>query len=74
MDRIPHLVERPGPLYVADNANGRILGYDRMDGSLIDYLDTGLGDGALMGITFDSMGSLYFVDTDRQQVIKVSPL
>ena len=61
-------------LFVTDNARGRILGFDRADGTLIDYLDTGLPDGALMGIAFDASGHLYYVDAASEEVWRVKPL
>ena len=58
-------------LFVTDNANGRISAFDKNTGARLDYLDTGLPPGALMGITTDNIGRLYFVDAVNNKVIRV---
>ena len=42
-----------------------------MEGELLNYLDTGLGEGRLSGITFGPDGKLYFVDMVGNQVLRV---
>lgn len=60
-------------VFVSDHATGRILALTK-DGELIDWLDTGLGQGALKGIAFHpESGDLYFVDAKGQRVMKVTP-
>lgn len=59
-------------LFVTDNANGRISAFDKNTGVRIDYLDTGLPAGALMGIESDGQGKLYFVDAVGNQVLRLS--
>ena len=58
-------------IFVTDYATGRISAFD-LDGHLLDYLDTGFGNNRIMGITFDSAGSLYVVDHQGERVYKIS--
>lgn len=58
-------------LWVTDNATSRILAYD-LDGTLIDWVDTGLPEGALMGIAFGPEGDLFLVDAAGDQVLAIS--
>lgn len=60
-------------LYVTDNANGRISAFDKTTGMRLDYLDTGLPEGALMGITADPEGRLYIVDAVGNRVVRIAP-
>ena len=48
-------------LFVGDNETGRIWAIGT-NGEVIDYLDTGLPDGALMGIEIGPDGNLWVVD------------
>jgi hypothetical protein len=50
-----------GHLYVADNETSRITAFT-LSGERVDWLDTGLNPGSLMGIEFDAQGRLYAVD------------
>ena len=59
-------------LFVTDNANGRISAFDKRTGERLDYLDTGVPAGGLMGITVDPQGRLYFVDAVGNRVIRVA--
>ncbi|MCA9538232.1 MAG: hypothetical protein KC620_05060 [Myxococcales bacterium] len=59
-------------LYLGDNATGRIYGLT-FAGELVDYLDTGLPAGALMGLAFDPAGNLYFVDAKRDRLLRILP-
>ncbi|MCB9524703.1 MAG: hypothetical protein H6702_15200 [Myxococcales bacterium] len=60
-----------GNVYVGDNATGRIWAYSR-DGVALDWLDTGLPAGGLMGLTFHpDTGDLYYVDAVGDQVLRV---
>lgn len=61
-----------GHLFVTDNATSRILAFD-LDGELIDWLDTGLPAGALMGLTFDEAGRLYYVDAVDNRLMVIAP-
>jgi hypothetical protein len=58
-------------LFITDHANSVIYGFDR-DGNLIDYLETGMASGSLMGMTFDTEGSLLIVDSQNNGIIKFS--
>lgn len=58
-------------VWVTDNATGRIAAFT-MDGELVDWLDTGVGAGALMGLTFDSEGRLYVADAVNHRVLRIS--
>lgn len=60
-------------LFVGDHASGYIYGFNRMTGDVIDYLDTGLGGGALGGITVDADGNLYYASLTNE-VVQISPL
>lgn len=60
-------------LFVGDNATGRIWAIG-LDGEVIDYLDTGLPDGALMGIEVGPDGNLWVVDAVENRVLRISPL
>ena len=59
-----------GFIYVTDNATGIIHAFDET-GLQVDYLDTGLGPGALMGIAFDEAGRLLLVDAVADQVLRI---
>lgn len=58
-------------IFVNDNRTGRIWAFDK-DGNLLDYLDTGLDDGALMGMAFNEDGSLWLVDAENDEVLRIS--
>jgi len=59
-------------LFVSDNATSTIYAFT-MDGSLVDYLDTGFPSGTLMGMAFNPAdGSLYVVDTLTNRVIRIA--
>jgi len=60
-------------LFVGDHGTGIIYGFDRLTGALLDYLDTGLGGGALGGLTVDADGNLYYASTLMNEVVRVSP-
>jgi hypothetical protein len=60
-----------GLLWVTDNATSRIYAIT-LEGDVIDWLDTGLPAGSLMGITFDTEGRLYIVDAVGDQVLRIS--
>lgn len=61
-----------GHLYVTDNATGHVFAFD-LEGQLVDYLDTGLPDGALQGIAFRDNGDLYMTDTNSERVFRLAP-
>ena len=61
-----------GLLYVVDNASGRIAAFD-LDGNVVDWLDTGIDGGALMGLTFDAEGQIYVADAVDDRVLRISP-
>jgi hypothetical protein len=60
-----------GHLWVTDNATSRIYAFT-LDGEVVDWLDTGLPAGALMGITLDPQGRIYIVDSVGDQVLRIS--
>ena len=60
-----------GHLWVTDNATSRIYALT-LDGDVVDWLDTGLPAGSLMGITFDALGRLHIVDAVGNQVLRIS--
>lgn len=57
-------------LFVSDYGTGYLLAFD-LEGELLNYLDTGLGQGTLSGITFGPDGKLYFVDMVGNRVLRV---
>jgi hypothetical protein len=61
LDRPSGLALLDGVIYVTEEGSGVISAYDEA-GTLIDWLDTGLGAGALNGLEFDHEGNLYFTD------------
>lgn len=61
----------PTVLYVTDNQSGTIFAFSRVDGSLIDWLETGISAGGLMGITGKD-DTLYVVDAVAHRVIMIS--
>ena len=60
-------------MFVSDNATSTIYAFT-MDGELVDWLDTGLPSGALMGMAFDPAdGSLFIVDAMADNVLRIAP-
>lgn len=62
-----------GFLYVTDRATGVIHAFDAASGEETQTLDTGLGAGALAGITIGPDGKAYFVDSNASRVYRVDP-
>ena len=58
-------------LWVTDNATSRIYAIS-LEGEVVDWLDTGLPTGSLMGITFDGSGRIYIVDAVGERVLRIS--
>lgn len=58
-------------IFVSDNATSTIYGFS-LDGELLDWLETDLAPGCLMGIAFDSQGALWTVDTPNDRVLRIS--
>jgi hypothetical protein len=66
------LEEHNGLIFVSDNGTGYIHAFDK-SGNPIDWLDTGFGPGALMGLAFDPQtGELWFVDALNDEVWRIS--
>jgi len=59
-------------LYVTDNETGRITALT-LSGEVVDWLDTALEPGALMGIELDAAGRIYVVDAVRDRILRLSP-
>lgn len=57
-------------LYVSDNRLGIIWAFN-LDGELLDWVDLEREEDALMGITFDSEGRLYVVDSVADEVLRI---
>ena len=66
------LVFHGGFMYVSDNANGLLTGFD-MDGKRVNLLDTGLGEGALAGIAVGPEQRLYLVDRLGNRILRIDP-
>ncbi|MFT4977862.1 MAG: hypothetical protein ACI8S6_003769 [Myxococcota bacterium] len=60
-----------GVIYVSDYASGTIFAFD-LDGEVIDWLDTGLGEESLMGMSFHPDGSLYVVDSEGGAIHRIA--
>jgi sugar lactone lactonase YvrE len=60
-----------GHLYVADNETSRITAFT-LSGERVDWLDTGLNPGSLMGIEFDAQGRLYAVDGLGSRLLRIT--
>jgi DNA-binding beta-propeller fold protein YncE len=73
LDTPSGLALHDGLLYVSDNVTGRIIAFD-LSGQVVDYLETQLPPGALMGITFGPEGGLWFVDAVNNQVVRIQSL
>ena len=58
-------------IFTSDNRTGRIFAFDK-DGNLLDYLDTGMDEGSLMGIEIDDDGNLWLVDAENDEVVRIS--
>lgn len=61
-----------GLLYVSDSATGIVSAF-KLDGTRVNYLETGLAEGALAGIAFGEDGKLYLADRVDNQVLRVDP-
>jgi sugar lactone lactonase YvrE len=59
-------------LLVTDNATGIIHAFD-LEGNRIDWLDTGLGEGALMGIEALDLDNIWCVDAATDRVLRIQP-
>lgn len=60
-------------IWVSGNESGIIAAYN-LDGELVDWLETGLPAGGLMGIEFGPDGALYMVDAESEAVLRLAPL
>jgi DNA-binding beta-propeller fold protein YncE len=74
-----NLLQRPsgvtlhdGILYVTDNQNGNIHAFDS-EGNVVRSLETGLGNGALAGITVGPDGRIYLVDMGTNRILRIEP-
>lgn len=61
-----------GMLFTTDPVQGRVYAFD-MDGTLLDWLDTGLPAGSLMGLAFDDDGNMWIADAASNQIRRFSP-
>ena len=59
-------------LYVTDNETSHILAFHKTTGELIDWLDTELPSGSLMGIDLSEDGELYAVDALLDGVMRIT--
>lgn len=60
-----------GVLFVTDPIEGRVFGFD-LEGELLDWLDTGLPAGSLMGMAFDDQGDMWIADASENQIRRFS--
>jgi hypothetical protein len=61
-----------GLLFVGDHATSTIYGFT-LDGALVDWLETGLPAGHLMGLELDPEGNLLVVDAVDEAIYRISP-
>ena len=59
-------------VFVADNTTGIISAFTKT-GERVNYLATGLPNGALSGLAFGPDGKLYFVDMLGNRVLRIDP-
>jgi len=57
-------------LYVTDNATSMIFAI-KTDGTVVDWLETGLEAGSLMGVRVDAEGSVWFVDAKANELVRL---
>lgn len=60
-----------GMLFVTDPVQARVYAFDT-EGTLVDWLDTGLPQGSLMGLAFDDDGNMWIADAVGNQIRKFS--
>ena len=61
-----------GTIFVSDNLTSIIMALGR-DGTVLDWIDTGLPSGSLMGLELDDTGGLYMIDAIGSRVLHMSP-
>lgn len=59
-------------VYVADNATGIISAFTKA-GVRVNYLETGLPNGAITGLAFGPDEKLYFIDMPGNRVLRIDP-
>lgn len=59
-------------LYVSDNANGRVSAFN-FKGERVNYVDTGLPEGALGGLAFGPDNRLYVTDMIDNRILRIEP-
>ena len=64
------LALRDGLVFVSDNQSGKVLAYDST-GALVDWLETDVAPGGLMGLAFDADGRLYVADAIGARVLRI---
>jgi hypothetical protein len=57
---------------ISDNATGEIIAFDK-DGNEVDRLDTGLGEGSLMGMAVRNETEIWFTDAVENKVYRLTP-
>lgn len=61
-----------GLLYVTDRADGVIHAFTRT-GELVNWLDTGVGAGAITGVAVSQSGAVYFLDASAERLFRIDP-
>jgi len=59
-------------LYIGDHATSTIYAFT-LEGELLDYLETTVPAGNLMGLELDEAGNIYTLNAVTQEVIRISP-
>ncbi|MCA9663989.1 MAG: hypothetical protein KC503_00330 [Myxococcales bacterium] len=60
-----------GLIFITDNETATIYAFTT-DGVVVDWLETGLPAGALMGLTFDDKGALFIVDAVGERILRIT--
>ncbi len=72
LDRPSGLVVRNGLLYVSDAGTGKLYAFDTA-GTVVNWLDTGLGAGHVGGLGFTADGKLLFTDPTGHRLYRIDP-
>lgn len=64
------LALKDGLVFVTDNETGKVLAFDA-GGVLVDWLQTDVAPGGLMGMAFDGDGRLYLADAAGMRILRI---
>lgn len=72
LDHPSGLAIHDGIIYISDNDNSNILAFS-LEGEMLDYLELDVEKDALMGMDFGPDGALYIVDSEDDELLRISP-